>query len=170
VVCVSLKAKDLKVLQLRKNLASFLLYQLPLSFCLVMEAVKSMLYRRAKSCCVEKQMYNTPYVITQITKNLPASSLCPVSSHRFGRREESSFIFNPRSWKNKSPGGKEGVFHFVVCVSLKAKDLKVLQLRDYSLLYKQQTRFLDFGKWKAHSQLTIHIVCLVAKVFFDQSR
>jgi hypothetical protein len=174
-------------------LASFLLYQLlPLAFCLVMEAVKSMLYRWTNSTCWERHMYHTPYVIAQITKTEPrhlsflylltgldgsegsptaqkfglllalpvapaflsgngnckehfkptdqphllgkayvqytvghhanhknraASSLFPVSSHWFGRREGSSFIFNPRSWKNKSPGGKEGglplwfVFH-----------------------------------------------------------
>jgi hypothetical protein len=62
-------------------------------------------------------------------KNRAASSLCPVSSHWFGRREGSSFIFNPRSWKNKSPGGERRGFHFVVCVSLKGKDLKVFQRR-----------------------------------------
>ncbi len=109
-------------------------------FCLVMEAVKTMLYRRTHFTCWEKHMYNTLYVIAQIQKSSRVISLSCIFSQVWTEREGSSFIFNPRSWKNKSPGGKRRGFHFVVCFSLKAKDLKVFQLCDFSLLYTEQTR------------------------------
>jgi hypothetical protein len=85
----------------RNNFASFLPNQLPGFF-------------SGNGSCKEHviptgQLLLLPYVTAQMTKPSRVIYFFCIFSLVW-RREGSSFIFNPRSWKNKSPGGKEGVF------------------------------------------------------------